>query len=842
MKVLIPSIAAALAAAVSAAAGRQEIEAARGVIGRFAGKEVAASLSLSSLPAEGGRPVYEIADNGKTLRGSSGVALCKAFYKNATSKGAGICSWSGSRFDPAAAFAPSGDVRAAAPFRHYQYFNVCTFGYTMPYWDEARWMREIDWMALHGIDMPMALIANEAIAARVWKKLGLTDEEIGGYFSGPAHLPWMRMGNLSGRPDAPLPRAWLERSVRLQHAVLDRMRSLGMTPIVQGFAGFVPQAIKRVRPEARLSETHWCGRAFHNWFLSPRQPLFREMAKLYVQEWEKEFGRCSLYLSDSFNEMDLPWKTPEEKKRGLAVCGKNVYEGIRDGNPDATWVMMGWMFGYQRHIWKPDILQALLSEVPDDKMLLLDMAVDYSSLVWRNGKNWDYYPGFFGKRWVWSTIPNMGGKSAHTGKLAFYANAHLEALASPNRGKLEGYGSAPEGIENNEVVYELLFDAGWRDRPLDLDAWLANYNRCRYGASPEALAEYWSLMRRAEYNSLTPHPHFCWQHRPGGTRGSVRWNPDTFRALEKFASCADALKDSPLYALDLRENAALAAGAKLELLLRSEAKARECGLPGEAAALRARAESLFLTIDRLLTGHPTLDLREWIRKARAAGEGDEKLADYYETNARRIVTVWGPPVGDYSVRVWAGLVRSYYLGRYRTLWAAEKEGRRPDYNAFDRAWVEGRAPLGEAAPPPSPAQMPAIVKEILAVREAVFAEGAANPKNVKSVGAWTPRDVSGEWREKAWDVPEADVKAAKLLRFRYTNGAHRLDVESVRIEMDGRRVFEKRLDGFAGAPSRNNSCRIAVPPDATGNNSCKIIAKIRSTNGGDSYGSVELVK
>lgn len=36
-----------------------------------------------------------------------------------------------------------------------------------------------------------------------------------------------------------------------------------------------------------------------------------------------------------------------------------------------------------------------------------------------------------------------------------------EALASEYSDNLVGFGSAPEGLENNEVVYELLADMGW---------------------------------------------------------------------------------------------------------------------------------------------------------------------------------------------------------------------------------------------------------------------------------------------------------------------------------------------------------------------------------------------
>ena len=45
--------------------------------------------------------------------------------------------------------------------------------------------------------------------------LGLTDEEIRSYFTGPAHLPWHRMQNID-RWGGPLPVSWLENQKELQ--------------------------------------------------------------------------------------------------------------------------------------------------------------------------------------------------------------------------------------------------------------------------------------------------------------------------------------------------------------------------------------------------------------------------------------------------------------------------------------------------------------------------------------------------------------------------------------------------------------------------------------------------
>ncbi len=663
---------------------------AREVIRRFTGGQVPVKLSLSMEKEDGSdRFSYEVKDGILHLEGSSNVALCRAFYEYVRSTGSGINSWSGNRLELPETLADAALTAKTSPFRHHYYFNVVTYGYTMCYWDWERWEQEIDWMALHGIDMPLALVANEAISARVWKKLGLTEEEISDYFVGPAHLPWMRMGNISGL-DSPMPRQWHEGQVALQHKILDRMRALGMSPICPGFAGFVPKEMARLYPDMELLETSWSGGAFHNWMVSPEDPRFAEIGRLFIEEWEKEFGKCGYYIADSFNEMDIPFppKGSPERYELLADYGEKVYDAIRYGDPDAVWVMQGWMFGYQRDIWDPETLAALLSRVPDDKMLLLDLAADYNKCFWETEYNWEFYKGFSGKKWVYSVIPNMGGKTAMTGELEFYANGRLDAMRSPNRGDLEAFGFAPEGIENNEVIYELLSDAGWTADSLDLRQWLRNYTECRYGACPESMDRYWDGMLQSVYGSFTDHPRFNWQLRPGlSGRGTVNVN-DAFKdGVAAFEEAASELSGSPLYAADRADLQVMLKGARMEEITRElETVYAENGNPTalEAEFLRLGEES-----DSLLSTHPTHSLDRWIGFARKWG-GTPELADYYERNARRLVTIWGPPVDDYSARLWSGLIGSYYLPRWKHWFESKYTGKPFDFPAWEKAWVENR--------------------------------------------------------------------------------------------------------------------------------------------------------
>lgn len=641
---------------------------------------------------------YRVDDGVLKIEGSSPVALCHGFYDFVKSNRAGLYSWSGNNIRFPQQLTDGTEKQVVSPFQHHYMFNVCTYGYSMPYWDWERWEKEIDWMALHGIDMPLALVGYEAIIARVWKKMGLTDEEINSYFVGPAHLPWMRMGNVSGI-DGPLNEDWHRQQIALQHKILKRMKSLGMKPICPGFPGFIPEAFKRIYPDLHIIQTHWGG-AFCNWMISPQEELFSKIGTAFIREWEKEFGKNEYYLVDSFNEMEIPFPAKGSKERYelLASYGEKVYQSIRKGNPNAVWTMQGWMFGYQRNIWDYETLGALVSKVPDDKMLLLDLAVDYNKHFWHSEVNWEFYKGFYNKPWVYSVIPSMGGKTAMTGILDFYANGHLEALSSPNKGRLLAHGMAPEGIENNEVIYELLSDAGWSDKKIDIHEWLREYSCNRYGSCPAAIGRCWDLLLESVYGTFTDHPRYNWQFRPGTVRdGSINLSPSFFKAIESFVEASGQMKDNPLYLADLAEFTALYLGGKAELLVKAIDKQYEIGDTVRAVKFEKDFEHIMLGMDALLSTHPTLRLERWIDFAHKQAVTPEQRLQY-ERNAKRIVTIWGPPVDDYSARVWSGLIRDYYLPRWKHYFASRKTGESFDFAAWEKNWVESEGCSSQTPP------------------------------------------------------------------------------------------------------------------------------------------------
>lgn len=818
-------------------AGSKE-DAANAVLHRFAGSDLPVDVSVDLLKNEG-RDVYTSSvDKGRLkINASSPVAACRAFYDYVKDTGSGINSWTGNRLDLPEKLSGEYNKEVTSPFRHHYYFNVVTFGYTMPYWDWGRWEKEIDWMALHGIDMPLALVANEAILARVWKKLGLSDKEIAEYFAGPAHFPWMRMGNISG-VDGPLPEEWHAPQIELQHKILNRMKSLGMKPICPAFAGFVPEGIQRLYPDVKLYETSWLGGVSKNWMVTPDSPLFAKIGSMFIEEWEKEFGKNDYYIADSFNEMDIPFppKGTKEREELMAKYGNEVYTSISDANPDAVWVMQGWMFGYMRNIWDYETLGALVSKVPDDKMLILDLAVDYNKCFWKIDYNWEFYKGFFNKEWVYSVIPNMGGKNALSGIPEFYANGRFAALDSPNRGNLAGFGMAPEGIENNEVLYELIADAGWTDKHINVNDWFAKYATNRYGKTDDKLGEYWDGLQKSVYSTLVDNPRYNWQYRPGTMyTGNVNFNDDFFKAVEDFASLAPTFGDSSLYEADLIENTVHYLGAKMEILVKNWETEFSNNNMEAVDAIEKDFEQLALAADRLLLSHPTMKLENWLTKAQSYAPGDKKLRQYYDNNARRIITVWvKPPLDDYAARIWSGLIRDYYLPRWQNYFASKRTDKYVDLAKWELSWVESSKPLSKVKPFDDP------VKECLEVLAyAGTIKPIAEADGSQRLGGWSPTDFrGGSTAELLWNIPAAKAKVLKEVHVRQSRGDSPVNLDKLVLEMDGLTYNES---GRNVAADGTIVASFNVPESATGNNSCRLRAVVSRKGDSNSHGMVSII-
>lgn len=68
---------------------------------------------------------------------------------------------------------------------HSYFMNVCTHSYSLVWYGWTEWQALLDWMALRGINLFLALTGQEEVQYRAFRHFGLKDLDIRGWFNGP---------------------------------------------------------------------------------------------------------------------------------------------------------------------------------------------------------------------------------------------------------------------------------------------------------------------------------------------------------------------------------------------------------------------------------------------------------------------------------------------------------------------------------------------------------------------------------------------------------------------------------------------------------------------------------
>jgi len=649
---------------------------------------------IEPINADNGKDTFQVSSrNGKiVLSGNNGVSIASALYYYLNEYCHCQITWNGVNLNlPAKLPHLPSKIKKSSPYEYRYYLNYCTYNYSMSWWNWQRWEKEIDWMALHGINMPLALTGEEYVWNEVYKEMGFTGEELSTFFCGPSYFSWFWMGNLDGW-GGPLPISWMVSHKELQQKILKRERELGMKPVLSAFTGHVPAAFKQKYPNAKLKQTNWNNGFKDTYILDSEDPLFARIGKKYLEKQTEIFGTDHLYSADTFNENEPPSNDPAF----LTKLSARVYEGMKQVDPEAVWVMQGWLFYSDRKFWNAPQIKALLDAVPNDKMILLDLATEIEPV-------WKRTDAFYGKPWIWNMIHNFGGNISMFGRMEAVASQPAAAFNDARSGKLKGIGLTMEAIEQTPVLYELMTANTWRTSPVNLSQWLSQYIRNRYGRgtteSSANMLKAWQTLNSTVYNGkvIRDGAESILTGRPT-MDSATRWTKTTLNykhrellpAWDLFVKYSAVYAKSDGFRYDLVDiTRQVLANYARPLQLKWVKAYKEKDLVAFKKYIQQYLD-LLDDIDKLLATRKDFLLGKWITDARRCGTTDAERA-LYERNARDLITLWGDtdsPLHEYSCRQWSGLMTDFYKARWQKFFAATalalKTGKAVDVETFDK--------------------------------------------------------------------------------------------------------------------------------------------------------------
>ncbi|MER6777727.1 MULTISPECIES: alpha-N-acetylglucosaminidase [unclassified Streptomyces] len=685
-----------------------DIGPARDALGRLLPRH-AAQFTLVSDPAAGADRFTVSGSAGAiTVRASTGATLLTGVGWYLQHVAGADIGWPGDSIGmlPARLPAVPAPVTRSALVPHRYALNDTDDGYSGAYRTFEQHQRQIDLLALHGINEVFVQAGAEYPYYRALQGFGYSAAELREWIPGPGHQSWWLLQNLSGF-GGPVSERLVRERAELGGRIAEQLRGLGMTPVLPGFFGTVPPGFAARNAGARtVAQGDWAGFDRPDW-LDPTSPVFGKLAAAYYAEQRAVFGDSAMYRMSPLHEGGTAGTVDVKAAAGA------VQKALHAAHPGAMWAVLGWQDSPKAE---------LLAGVDTSKLLILDGLSDRYNRLDRETR-WGGAPYAMG------TIYNFGG---HT-TIGANTSVWIERFG-PWRAKtdsaLKGIAYLPEATGTNPAAFDLFTDLAWEPGTIDQRTWFADFAARRYGRPDKEAAAAWEELRKGPYSTSSglwsESQDSLFTARPGlGAVGAAYWSPKSMRypadgvrrALDHLLKVDPKLRGSSAYRFDLVDTARQALANHSRVLLPKIKAAYEAKDLTRFRELTAEWADGERRLDAVTGSDPNFLLGDWLAAARSWG-ADEAEQDRYEYDARSILSVWGRRstseggfLHDYANREWNGLIAELYAPRWAAYFETLEESlvrraapREIDWHAYEEDWARRttRHPSGADGPSGDP--------------------------------------------------------------------------------------------------------------------------------------------
>lgn len=592
----------------------------------------------------------------KATSGSAAASALNAYLRRYCNYFFGILTKNGSLPDTP----PNTDeVMHEESVFHYRYmFNYCTYGYSYAFntWNE--WERVTDYLILSGYNLVLCPIASEAVWVELLSRFGYTEDEAASYVSSPVYMPWQWMMNLSGS-DSFKSRTWYDEQIEIFKKFNKKLSSFGVGLMLPGYCGAVPDDFKTRFPEANIiDQGGWFGHSRPSILIPDESGLYGRVAREYYSI-QRELLKCEnvhYFSADPFHEGG--------SKEGidLAEYAKATLSAMKEGDPDAVWSFQGWLDNPDRKI---------ISALEATDVLVLNMLADR---VPNGGDDFLFRPHLY------CVINNFGGQQKCAGSAALtYTRAHK--MGADASSPCVGIGLLPEGVECDEMLFDIISEVSVRGSLREVDDYLSEYAKARYGVLNEDILDALRLLFGDIYvkdyigNTIEsgllsrPSPTACRVSTWSGTanlEANEKMNATLLKIIDLLLKNYEVCRESDGYVTDLVSLARqLVANVSWKYIYGLNSAFSK----SDKAAFSGNSEKLLRLFDlqaALVDCDKNLNLGLYIDKAEKRGHNEAEKKQLRES-ALRLITTWcaePSKLADYAAREYGDMLRYFYKPRW----------------------------------------------------------------------------------------------------------------------------------------------------------------------------------
>lgn len=644
------------------------IEDVKGIIGRTIGENYVEQfdLRLDKRLREDYFAIASLKDK-ILLTSNSGVGLASAF--NCYLKE--VCHCHISRFGkqvnlPKALPSVSGKIDRTTTFVHRYAYNYCTHSYSMAFWTDEQWQKEIDFLAMNGINLVLDILGMEEVYRRFLTKLGYRHREIKNFITGPSYYAWFYMGNVCGI-GGPVHDNFFYEKCQMARRNHRRMQALGMNIVLQAYTGMVPRDInKKDRDIPTIEQGKWKG-IEQPLIVSPDSAYYVKLAKIFYECQKEVFGDITHFYAG-----DIGHEGGKLDKSTAKDSYTNVMETLLQYDKDAMWVVQCWALNPNKLFTKS------VKAYRDNHILMLDLNTEKINHNANNLSRLAKYGNV-----LCGLLNNFGGRHGLYGDINKIPEMVRNASQRPN---FKGIALTAESTNVNPIVTDIFFSTIWEDVD-NVKEWAKKYAIRRYGKENKHINEAMEILLKTAYGSDNGPLSFGATETMGcrrpldpenklfTARGTVKipYSTKEFnKAVGLFLKDFDRFKDNECYIYDAVDLLRQAISNSLTSLVRKTVSAYKSKDYLVCVEYGEKLLSLMDMLDRVLLNSKEFSFSSYIEPV---CEYTDKLDDFtrelYMINAKALITTWycrllcdDGNLHDYAHRQFGDLVNSFHKMRW----------------------------------------------------------------------------------------------------------------------------------------------------------------------------------
>ncbi len=667
----------------------------KGIISRVIGEKYLEQFDLR-LDRRLKTDYYAVESLRGTIRliSNSGVGLASAF--NCYLKD--VCKCHVSRFGnrielPQNLPQVNGRIERHTKFQHRYAYNYCAHSYSMAFWNEEDWQKEIDFLAMNGVNMVLDITGMEEVYRRFLTKLGYRHREIKNFLTGPAYFAWCYMANITG-VGGPLHDDFFNESCTLARKNHRRMQVLGMDVVLEAYNGMVPSDIqKKIRDIPTIEQGLWNGLP-RPLMIDPASVSYVKYATLFYECQKEVFGDITKYFAGDICHEGGSLKGANEKEVYMNFVGT-----LTKFRKDAIVIMQGWGENPTKSFIKYS------KPFRDDHVLMLDLFAE--SRPKSEGRN----APLAKFNYLYGMLNSFGGRMGIHGNIDVLPSKIKESSKNSN---FKGIALTAESNTSDPAVVDLFFSTVWEDIK-DTNAWLKDFAERRYGQRNESIEKsleiqlktalsdkYYNLGEGAPENLLCGRPEGRYDKVSSWGNTKFGYNVKEFEEAAKlFLKDYDKFKDNECYVYDAVNILRQVLSNRIYgviLSMESEYKSKDYFAFIENGEKLMKYADL---LDKVLLNHKDFTLSEYLgRVEKYSKKLDDFTKELYMIDAKALITTWysrpaANPGGlhDYSNRQWGDLISTFYKPRWERFInyvKDEMDGKKPesiDWFKMEWDWV-----------------------------------------------------------------------------------------------------------------------------------------------------------